>query len=225
LIRGLEDQEILNRFMKMGDVVVWKMPAFEGESDEFDRMVDDMVKGSALVLDLRGNGGGSRDLMERLVARFFDREVKIADVKGRKESKPSIARKRKGAAFAGKLAVLVDSSSGSAAEVFARVIQLEKRGTVVGDRSAGAVMQSESFDGSMGGESVIFYGASITNANVIMTDGKSLEHTGVMPDEVVLPTPEDIAGRRDPALARAVELVGGKLDAAQAGKAFPTGWK
>jgi len=225
LLRGLEDEDESNRFLKLGGAVAWQMPAFDGDPDEFDRMLDEMVKGTGLILDLRGNGGGSRDLLERLVGKFFDHDVKIADVKGRKESKPSVAKKRRGAPFTGKIVVLIDSGSGSAAEVFARVIQLEKRGVVIGDRSMGAVMQAEFFDESMGGDSVILYGASITNANLIMADGKSLENVGVTPDEVVLPTPEDLAGGRDPALARAAEIVGEKLDAASAGKMFPIRWR
>jgi C-terminal processing protease CtpA/Prc len=58
-----------------------------------------------------------------------------------------------------------------------------------------------------------------------MADGKSLEHVGVTPDEVVLPSPDDLVALRDPALARAVELAGEKLDAGRAGKMFPVRWK
>jgi C-terminal processing protease CtpA/Prc len=58
-----------------------------------------------------------------------------------------------------------------------------------------------------------------------MTDGKSLEHVGVTPDEMVLPTPDDLAAGRDPVLARAATVLGGTLDPLQAGRMFPIEWK
>jgi hypothetical protein len=73
--------------------------------------------------------------------------------------------------------------------------------------------------------SLIPYGISVTNADLIMADGKSLENAGVVPDYVVLPTAADLAAGRDPALAQAVALVGGVLDPLDAGKLFPIEWK
>jgi C-terminal processing protease CtpA/Prc len=50
-----------------------------------------------------------------------------------------------------------------------------------------------------------------------MPDGGKLENTGVVPDYVVLPTGEDIAAGNDPALARALTLLGVPFTPKQAG--------
>lgn len=57
-----------------------------------------------------------------------------------------------------------------------------------------------------------------------MADNKSLEKVGVTPDVVVLPTGADLTDGQDPAMVKAAELAGLKLDAAAAGKLFPFEW-
>ena len=58
-----------------------------------------------------------------------------------------------------------------------------------------------------------------------MPDGRSLEGSGVTPDELLLLTGGDLAAGRDPVLARAAALAGLELDALAAGGLFPFEWK
>jgi hypothetical protein len=82
-------------------------------------------------------------------------------------------------------------------------------------------MTSKRFGYQVGVDVVVFYGASVTVSDLIMSDGNSLEHVGVTPDEVKLPTAEDIAAGRDVVLAYAASLGGVTLDPLEAGKVFP----
>ena len=147
----------------MGDeLFIWKMPAFDLPEEKVDEIMGKARKRKALLLDLRGNGGGREDTMLRLIGHFFDHDLKIGEIRSRKENRPLIAKSRGGQMFKGKLIVLIDSESASAAEVFARVVQLEKRGTVIGDQTAGSVMRSQVFVHQLGADRAIFYGVSIT---------------------------------------------------------------
>jgi C-terminal processing protease CtpA/Prc len=226
MVREQETEEYLgrSRFAETeGDVGILKLPSFEFDKSEIDRMIGKARQHQALVLDLRGNPGGYTDTLEYLVGATFDKEVKIGDRVGRSHNKPMIAKTHYHP-FTGKLVVLVDSWSASAAELYARVVQIEKRGTVMGDHSSGSVMEATQYTYHSGADTQFYFGASITDADIIMTDGKSLEHTGVVPDVLMLPTADDLSKGLDPVLAHAVETVGGKLTPEAAGKLFPYEW-
>jgi C-terminal processing protease CtpA/Prc len=228
LIRQAENEERFHRhrYLEVGDgLIIWKMPAFDLEDSKVDEMVGKAKKRGALILDLRGNGGGYETTLLRMVSNFFDRDVKVGDIKRRKESKPLTAKTRGDKAFLGKLIVLIDSRSGSAAELFARIVQLEKRGVVIGDVSAGAVMRGKHYDHKHGLDVVMFYGASITDADIVMSDGKSLERVGVVPDELKLPTPAQLAAKLDPVLTYAASLAGVTMSPEKAGAMFPVEWR
>jgi len=228
LVRQSENESRLHRhrYIEMGDdLFIWKMPQFDLLKDKVDDFAGKFRKKKALVIDLRGNHGGYEETLLRLIGNLFDHDVKIGDLKRRKETKPLIAKTRGDQVFTGKVVVLVDGESGSAAELFARVVQLEKRGTVIGDRSAGAVMRAREFPHTLGVDTVVPYGVSITDADIIMSDGKSLEHVGVTPDEIKVPTASDLAAGRDPVLAYAASLLGTSITADKAGTFFPLEWR
>jgi len=219
------DHLMRQRHVEMGGVMIWKMPAFMMEKGEVDRMFAIARKQKALILDLRGNPGGLVDVLKRVVGNTFDHDVDIAMRAGRKGKAPMTAKTRGADAFTGQVIVLVDSGSASCAELLARVLQLEKRGTVIGDRSAGAVMEALIYPFAQGDPVLIFYGFEVTDADIIMKDGRSLEGAGVVPDELLLPNGLDLASGRDPVLARAAKLAGLDLDPIAAGKLFPFEWK
>ena len=219
------DQHLMRlRYAEFGDdLLIVKFPEFAFDVFEVQTMIDKARKHKALIVDLRENGGGNVDTLKYMLGGFFDHEVKIADRVQRRESKPQIAKPRHHV-FEGKLMVLVDSESASASELFARVMQIEKRGVVLGDHSSGRVMEAMHYQYQLGATAVIFYGASITDADLIMTDGKSLEHVGVEPDKLLIPSVGAIATGHDPVLAYAAGQVGVKIDPAEAGKLFPYEW-
>lgn len=228
LVRDAENEARYSRhrYYELGhDAFVWKMPQFDLSEEEVDQMMGKVKKFKSFILDLRGNGGGYEVTLQRMLGHLFDHDLKIGDLKSRKETKPVMAKTRGANNFKGQLIVLIDSRSASAAELLARIVQLEKRGTVIGDHTAGAVMRARFHEHTSGQEITVQYGASVTESDLLMTDGKSLESVGVTPDTVLLPTAADLAAKRDPILAEAAKLIGLDLDAEKAGKLFPVEWR
>ena len=228
LIRESETENRLHRHRSVefgDDLFIWKMPQFDLEATKVDDLVGNFKKKKAVIIDLRGNGGGYEETLLRLIGNLSDHDVKLGDLKRRKETKPMVAKTVGKDFYKGKVIILIDSDSGSASELFARTMQLEKRATVIGDVSSGAVMRAREYPHEIGLDTVIFYGVSITDADIIMSDGKSLEHVGVTPDEIRLPTAADLAAKRDPVLAYAASLAGVKLEPEKAGTLFPLEWR
>jgi C-terminal processing protease CtpA/Prc len=222
-----EHKQARQRNMEMvyrisGDVALWRLPDVEDYDDNgIDQLLEKIKGYKKLILDLRGNLGGYPSVASAVLGCLFNREVKAVEMKDRKISKPFTVKPNKKGAFEGELVALVDSKSSSAAEVIARVLQLEKRGKVVGDRTAGKVIGAQTFTSQYTTPTAVvrfssWYGVQVSTVNLIMADGKSLEGVGVQPDELLLPKPEDIAGKRDPVLARAAAMLGADFDPTKA---------
>ncbi|HVG35855.1 MAG TPA: S41 family peptidase [Pyrinomonadaceae bacterium] len=214
-----------HRYYETPDVLIWKMPQFDLTDREVDDIMEKVSKRKTLILDLRGNGGGAETTLLRLIGNVFDHDVKIGELKRRSETKTLSAKTRGEKAFKGQLIVLVDSNSGSASELFARVVQLEKRGKVIGDRTAGAVMRSKTYTHNTGAEQIALYAVSVTDADMVMTDGQSLEKVGVTPDQLLLPSGANLAAQRDPVMFRAATLAGLDIEPAKLGALFPIEWR
>jgi carboxyl-terminal processing protease len=216
----------LNRhqFHALGnEVMIWKMPQFYLDEYDLAEKFGKLKNRKALILDLRGNSRGFLDVLPHFAGYFFESNIKLADRRGRKDLKPVVAKSKK-KAFKGQLIVLIDGESAANSEIFARAVQLQKRGIVIGDRSSGSVMEGRFYQMRVGIMREMRIAISATYADVIMPDGTSLEHVGVAPDKLLLPTPEDMSAGHDPVLAYAASLAGVELDPKKAGGLFRTRW-
>lgn len=99
---------------------------------EINKLKAEKVDG--IVLDLRGNGGGSLyDVVQ--MAGLFIEDGPICQVKGRDEKANVLRDRDKSVLYDGPLAVMVDETSASASEIFAAAIQDYKRGIIIGSTS------------------------------------------------------------------------------------------
>ena len=99
---------------------------------EIDKLKKEKVDG--IILDLRGNGGGSLyDVVQ--MAGLFIEDGPICQVKGREEKTNVLRDRDKSVQYDGPLAVMVDETSASASEIFAAAIQDYNRGIVIGSTS------------------------------------------------------------------------------------------
>ncbi|MGI8402370.1 MAG: S41 family peptidase [Gemmatimonadaceae bacterium] len=210
------------RFTEVANRVVVSRPhSFYGYTSWIDDMLDRARSRGSLILDLRGNLGGSANTLMHLIGQFYEKDHVVLTQVGRDKRSEVVAKGAGKDRFQGAVVVLVDAESASASEIFARTMQLTGRGKVIGDRTAGAVRESMGYRHTVGTAMIIPYGMSVTIADVVMPDGGKLENAGVIPDELVLPTGEDIAAGNDPALARALTLLGVPFTPKEAG-ALPT---
>lgn len=200
-----------------GGAIVIRVPSFRPDNDWVDAVAKAIRGSQSVVIDLRGNRGGSVRQLSRFLGLFYEDDISAARVVERRKVTELKAEGTGPRRYAGKVVVLIDAASASASELFSRTVQLTGRGTVVGDRSAGAVRVSRLYVHASGTQTAAFYGTSVTVGDVIMPDGAGLERIGVTPDEVVLPSGEQMSRNADPVLARALGLVGVSMTPEQAG--------
>jgi C-terminal processing protease CtpA/Prc len=203
-------------------LIIWKMPLFGLPESEIKHEVASARKHETLILDLRDNAGGRIDDLRWLIGNFFDHDVTVGEMIERDKTEPLKATSFGKDAFTGKLIVLVNSESASAAEIFARTVQLEKRAIVIGDQTAGAVRVAKIIP--LGQAARIPWGIEMSIAGLKMSDGADLEGKGVTPDTLMFPTSADLAAQRDPVLSAAAQLAGVQFSPEEAAKMFPVVW-
>lgn len=132
-----------------------------------------------LVFDLRMNPGGLLDQAVDVASLFVD-EGTIVSTIGRNHDQKEVKYARKGMARKDlQLAVLVNSSSASAAEIVAGAIQDHHRGIIMGTPTfgKGSVQQVIELPPDMG--------LKLTIARYYTPSGRSIQEKGVQPDIVL----------------------------------------
>ncbi|MEO5908072.1 MAG: carboxy terminal-processing peptidase [Ginsengibacter sp.] len=150
------------------------------------------AKVEGIVMDLRGNGGGSLTDVVDMVGLFI-KDGPVVQVKGREGAASILPDKNKEVLYSGPLAVMVDELSASASEIFAAAIQDYHRGIIIGSSSTygkGTVQRSVSLDPQS--ESPFFNHPSEGLGDVKLTfrkfyriNGGATQLRGVVPDIII----------------------------------------
>ena len=166
---------------------------------QVNKVLDDGAQ--AIVLDLRGNGGGL--LSEAvLVSSVFIEDGKIVSVRGRE--RPERTENAEGDAIDRDIpvAVLVDGGSASASEIVTGALRDRGRATVVGTHTFGKGLVQEVEPLSNGGY------LDLTVANYYLPGGKTITTSGLKPQVKAFDKPRT---KRDEALTVALDVLAGKL--------------
>ena len=163
-----------------GGVADIRIPYFRpGTGEAFVGLVE-KAKGegaSKMILDLRGNAGGSIEEAIRIADELLDKGT-ITTLEGRRVEQKKWDADRS-ILFDGPLVVLIDASTASGAEILAAAISGNKRGTVVGVQSFGRAHEQSFIKLSSGG------GLNVTVAEYADPTSQLLNARGVKPDVAI----------------------------------------
>ena len=154
---------------------------------ELEKLKAEQVRG--IILDLRGNGGGSlRDVVQ--MSGFFIENGPVVQVKSRNRSPEIMTDNDSRVQWDGPLVVMVNGMSASASEILAAALQDYGRAVIVGSTRTygkGTVQRFYDLDNATMDESVKPLGQTkLTMQKFYRVSGKTTQLVGVEPD-IVLP--------------------------------------
>jgi carboxyl-terminal processing protease len=206
LFARLEDRRVARDGRAIGLIAfnVWMTPV----SREFDEAMDRLRDTTGIVIDLRGNPGGILTMIMGLSGHFVSEGVDLGTITTRDSSLKLLANPRLVGAsgqpvkpFAGPVAILVDDGSYSASEIFSGGMQAIGRARIFGTQTAGGALPAV-LERLPGGD-VLQYAIG----DFVTATGQRIEGRGVVPDQVVTPTREDLLDGRDPILDAALDWI------------------
>jgi len=156
-------------------------PDYKSTTRDVRRLVEKLKqeKIDGLIIDLRGNGGGSLQEANELTGLFIDKgpTVVVRNNRGRSEKQEDPDQ---GQLYDGPMVVMIDRLSASASEIFAGAMQDYGRALVVGSQSYGK--------GTVQSIQPLNHGQlKLTLAKFYRVSGQSTQNRGVIPD-IVFPS-------------------------------------
>jgi carboxyl-terminal processing protease len=139
-------------------------------------LAHDAGTASALLLDLRGNGGGSLDAAVEALGLMLP-DAPLFPLIRRGVVSEVLQAPRPPTQYGGPVAALVDGDTASAAEMLAGGLQAYGRGLVIGARTFGKGCVQEYFD-DVAASGVL----RLTTLQFVMPSGKPLQQIGLTPD-------------------------------------------
>ena len=151
-------------------------PDFRSTTRDVAKLVNELNEAGVdgLVIDLRGNGGGSLREANELTGLFIEYGPTV-QIRGTGSRVWRDGKRRRGPYYDGPVAIMIDRLSASASEIFAGALQDYGRAIVVGDRSFGKGTVQTLLDLPEGQ-------LKITESKFYRISGDSTQHRGVIPD-------------------------------------------
>ena len=151
-------------------------PDFRSTTRDVAKLVNELNEAGVegLVIDLRGNGGGSLREANELTGLFIEYGPTV-QIRGTGSRVWRDGKRRRGPYYDGPVAIIIDRLSASASEIFAGALQDYGRAIVVGDRSFGKGTVQTLLDLPEGQ-------LKITESKFYRISGDSTQHRGVIPD-------------------------------------------
>ena len=153
-----------------------------------------------IIFDIRGNPGGLAIMAAGVAGLFSKEQTSLGTMKSRLSTVKLIVYPQPNA-FTGKIVVLTNSGSASTSELFAAGIQETKRGKIIGEKTAGAILASV-IDTLPTGALFQYVVSDYKSPNNILIEGR-----GVLPDLEVLPTRESLLAGSDAQLDAAIREI------------------